>query len=113
MADLTITQLFMETVIEQERGIVFGVQSSLNQLMDMLKFIMVIVAPEPEIFGLLVLISFAFVSMGFLLYVKYVCSDRGHVEHGYDKLHPTEDDEKEILIKDDSVKYKKENSENV
>ncbi|XP_045169878.2 solute carrier family 40 member 1-like isoform X2 [Mercenaria mercenaria] len=86
MADLTITQLFLETVIEKERGIVFGVQNSLNQLMDMLKFIMVMVAPQPEVFGVLVLISFAFVLIGCLLYAKYSHSVRGHLFHAFDKL---------------------------
>ncbi|KAL4222198.1 hypothetical protein ACF0H5_018235 [Mactra antiquata] len=92
IADLTITQLFLETVEEKERGIVLGVQTALNQLMDMIKFIMVIVAPEPELFGLLVLISFAFVAMGWCLYCKYICSKQGS-QYNYN--------EKEKLISGD------------
>ena len=114
MADLTITQLFLEAVEEQERGIVFGVQNSLNQLMDMLKFVMVIVAPEPEVFGLLVLISFAFVSLGYILYAKYVCSVRGQLSRTgspSNSVSVVECSETEILIKDDSVKYSKDASE--
>lgn len=114
IADLTITQLFLEAVVEQERGIVFGVQNSLNQLMDTLKFVMVIVAPEPEVFGLLVLISFAFVSMGYVLYTKYVCSVRGQLSRVNSHSEPisgVECSETEIIIKDDSVKYKKDDTD--
>ncbi|XP_069110460.1 ferroportin-like [Argopecten irradians] len=81
IADLTITQLFLEAVAERERGIVNGVQSSLNQCADMLKFLMVIVAPEPEVFGILVLISFSFICIGWLFYAKYSRSARGHLFH--------------------------------
>ncbi|XP_052081265.1 solute carrier family 40 member 1-like [Mytilus californianus] len=77
IADLSITQLFLQTVKEKERGLVSGVQNSLNQLMDMLKALMVILAPYPEEFGLLTILSFAFVCMGCLLYIKFVCSNRG------------------------------------
>lgn len=85
MADLTITQLFLENVKESERGIVNGVQTSLNQLMDMLKFIMVIIAPQPEVFGLLVIISFGFILLGWLFYAKYSHQARGHLFH-FDKI---------------------------
>ncbi|KAF7226005.1 solute carrier family 40 member 1-like, partial [Nothobranchius furzeri] len=40
--DLTVTQLLQETICESERGVVNGVQSSVNYLMDLLHFIMVI-----------------------------------------------------------------------
>jgi len=79
IADLTITQLFLETVIESERGIVFGVQTALNQLMDMLKFALVIGMPEPELFGILVILSYIFVTLGYVLYAKYSYSARGHI----------------------------------
>ncbi|XP_054903887.1 solute carrier family 40 member 1 [Poeciliopsis prolifica] len=38
--DLTVTQLLQETICESERGVVNGVQSSMNYLMDLLHFIM-------------------------------------------------------------------------
>nr|XP_033800902.1 solute carrier family 40 member 1-like isoform X2 [Geotrypetes seraphini]XP_033800904.1 solute carrier family 40 member 1-like isoform X2 [Geotrypetes seraphini] len=69
--DLTVTQLIQENVIESERGIISGVQNSMNCLFDMLHFIMVILAPNPESFGFLVLISFSFVSMGHMMYFWY------------------------------------------
>ncbi|KPP69408.1 solute carrier family 40 member 1-like, partial [Scleropages formosus] len=69
--DLTVTQLIQENVIESERGIINGVQNSMNYLLDLLHFIMVILAPNPEAFGLLVIISFAFVAMGHAMYFKF------------------------------------------
>ncbi|XP_069077662.1 ferroportin-like [Pleurodeles waltl] len=69
--DLTVTQLIQENVAESERGIVNGVQSSMNNLLVLLRFIMVIIAPDPESFGLLVLISASFVAMGHMMYFRY------------------------------------------
>lgn len=89
MADLTITQLFLENVKETERGIVNGVQTSLNKLMDMLKFVMVIVAPEPEVFGILILISFTFIILGWISYAKYSRGVRGHLFH-FEKIRKCE-----------------------
>lgn len=69
--DLTVTQLLQENVAESERGIINGVQNSMNYLLDLLHFIMVILAPNPEAFGLLVLISVSFVAMGHIMYFRF------------------------------------------
>ncbi|XP_053141260.1 solute carrier family 40 member 1 isoform X2 [Hemicordylus capensis] len=69
--DLTVTQLLQENVVESERGIINGVQDSMNYLLDLLHFIMVILAPNPEAFGLLVLISVSFVAMGHIMYFRF------------------------------------------
>ncbi|XP_063804747.1 solute carrier family 40 member 1 isoform X1 [Pseudophryne corroboree] len=69
--DLTVTQLIQENVIESERGIINGVQNSMNYLLDLLHFIMVILGPNPEAFGLLVLLSVSFVAMGHMMYFRY------------------------------------------
>ncbi|XP_078260222.1 solute carrier family 40 member 1 [Rhinoraja longicauda] len=69
--DLTVTQLIQENVDESERGKVNGVQNSMNYLLDLMHFIMVILAPNPEAFGVLVIISTSFVAMGHLMYFKY------------------------------------------
>lgn len=66
-----MTQLLQENVIESERGIINGVQNSMNYLLDLLHFIMVILAPNPEAFGLLVLISVSFVAMGHIMYFRF------------------------------------------
>uniref|UniRef100_A0A8C1TZX3 Solute carrier family 40 member n=1 Tax=Cyprinus carpio TaxID=7962 RepID=A0A8C1TZX3_CYPCA len=66
--DLTVTQLLQETICESERGVVNGVQSSMNYLMDLLHFIMVISAPQPQHFGILVIISILFIFTGHTMY---------------------------------------------
>ncbi|KAA8588355.1 hypothetical protein FQN60_001549 [Etheostoma spectabile] len=75
--DLTVTQLMQENVIESERGVINGVQNSMNYLLDLLHFIMVILAPNPEAFGLLVLISVSFVAMGHVMYFGYAFKNLG------------------------------------
>ncbi|KAM9122962.1 ferroportin [Pangshura tecta] len=76
--DLTVTQLLQENVIESERGIINGVQNSMNYLLDLLHFIMVILAPNPEAFGLLVLISVSFVAMGHIMYFRFAQKTLGN-----------------------------------
>ncbi|KAI1884866.1 hypothetical protein AGOR_G00214280 [Albula goreensis] len=75
--DLTVTQLIQENVIESERGIINGVQNSMNYLLDLLHFIMVIAAPNPEHFGLLVIISVSFVAMGHMMYFRFAFKSLG------------------------------------
>jgi iron-regulated transporter 1 len=81
VADLAITQLFLEAVAEKERGVVNGVQNSLNMLMDVLKFALVVAVPETETFGFLIIISFAFIFLGWLLYAIFLKRERGHFFH--------------------------------
>ncbi|XP_078084527.1 ferroportin-like [Mustelus asterias] len=66
--DLTVTQLMQEMVYESKRGIVNGVQSSMNSIMDLLRFVLVIIMPAPEHFGVLIILSVIFVSAGGLLF---------------------------------------------
>lgn len=75
--DLTVTQLIQENVIESERGIINGVQNSMNYLLDLLHFIMVIVFPNPETFGLLVIISVTFVATGHIMYFRFAFRSLG------------------------------------
>lgn len=69
--DLSVTQLFQEEVQESERGVVGGVQSSMNNLMDLIHFILVIVLPAPSQFGLLILTSVVFVCLGHFFYAIF------------------------------------------
>ncbi|XP_056425942.1 solute carrier family 40 protein member 1-like isoform X2 [Hyla sarda] len=69
--DLTVTQLIQENVIESERGIINGVQNSMNNLFDLMHFIMVILGPNPEAFGLLVLISVYFIAVGHMMFFRF------------------------------------------
>ncbi|XP_015257834.1 PREDICTED: solute carrier family 40 member 1, partial [Cyprinodon variegatus] len=75
--DLSVTQLIQENVMESERGVINGVQNSMNYLLDLLHFIMVILAPNPEAFGLLVIISVSFVAMGHLMYFRFAFKSLG------------------------------------
>ncbi|XP_077346927.1 ferroportin-like [Lithobates pipiens] len=75
--DLTVTQLLQENVMESERGIINGVQNSINNLLDLLHFIMVILGPNPEAFGLLVLISVSFIAMGHMMYFRFAYKNLG------------------------------------
>lgn len=75
--DLTVTQLIQENVIESERGVINGVQNSMNYLLDLLHFVMVILAPNPEAFGLLVIISVSFVALGHLMYFRFAFKSLG------------------------------------
>nr|CAB3266280.1 solute carrier family 40 member 1-like [Phallusia mammillata] len=77
--DLTITQLIQENVAESERGIVNGVQMSLNNLMDMIQYILVLALPYPKQFGILVMLSSLAVCIGYVLYCIYARRVRGHL----------------------------------
>lgn len=77
--DLTITQLFLEAVVEKERGIVNGFQSALNKFMDMLKFIMIIFIPDPSMFGYPAIVSFCFIFAAWLLYSRFSKKITGHM----------------------------------
>ena len=79
--DLAVQQLVQEKVVEEERGVVGGVMNAMNSIMDMLHYVMVIVAPRPEHFGVLTLISVAMVMLGWILYGAYVRKSRGHFFH--------------------------------
>ncbi|KAM9724266.1 ferroportin isoform 2-T3 [Menidia menidia] len=83
--DLTVTQLLQETISESERGVVNGVQSSMNYLMDLLHFIMVISAPQPEHFGILVIISVLFITTGHSMYFLY--AHKAKRKHRLDRIH--------------------------
>ena len=70
--DLAVSQLIQERVIEEERGVVSGVMKAMNSNMDMLHYIMVIIAPRPQEFPYLTVISFISVTMGMIFYMFYV-----------------------------------------
>ena len=68
MADLVVTQTMQENVAELERGVVGGVQNSINMLMEMLKFSLVIALPQTEIFGIHIILSWLFIFSAGLLF---------------------------------------------
>ena len=64
IVDLTINQILQERVAEDRRGVVNGVQDSINNTFDLLKCVFVILLPSQETFGLLIFISFASINFG-------------------------------------------------
>ena len=78
MADLVVAQLFQENVPEHQRGMINGVQNSINQLLDMTKFILVIILPKLHTFGFLILLSFTFIFFGNVLFWVQAFRSSGH-----------------------------------
>ena len=48
-------------------------QNAINSAMDTLKFILVIVLPQAETFGWLIIASYASICLGAIFYTSYVC----------------------------------------
>merc|ERR1719356_1367052 len=81
IVDLSVTQILQERVEESRRGVVNGVQDSLNNSLDLLKCVLVIMLPDMETFALLIFLSFVSINIGWLLYALYSRSQRGHLFH--------------------------------
>ena len=79
--DLAVQQRVQETVAEETRGAVGGVMNAMNSVMDMFHYVLVIVAPRPEHFSILVFISVGMVALGAVLYAVYLRRVRGHFFH--------------------------------
>ncbi|CAD5216848.1 unnamed protein product [Bursaphelenchus xylophilus] len=77
IADLAITQLMQENVLETERLTVFGVHNAICQFFSLLKDILVILFPDPKIFGAFVLLSIMSVMAAYLHYIYYMWRTRG------------------------------------
>ncbi|KAK4320472.1 hypothetical protein Pmani_008638 [Petrolisthes manimaculis] len=71
VADLSVTQILQEGVEESQRGAINGVQSSLNQTLDLLRSILIIILPRRETFGILIILSFFFVAAALLMFIVY------------------------------------------
>ena len=71
ISDLTITQTIQENVEEEHRGVINGVQDSMNSLMDTMKFALVISLPGEKTFGFLIMASFVSIVSGAALYTTH------------------------------------------
>ena len=58
-----------------------GVQNSLNMLMDLFKFLLVIFVPETPDFWILIIISFLFICFGGMSFANYALFKSGHFEN--------------------------------
>jgi len=81
IVDLTVNQLLQEKVDEDVRGVVNGVQDSLNNALDLAKCVLVILLPSAETFALLIFASFVSINLGWLMYALYSRGQRGHLFH--------------------------------
>lgn len=79
MADLSVTQIMQESVSEKERGVVFGVQSAINESFSMVKDVMVILLPDPSTFGICIIVSWLSICAGYFSYCVYSHRARGHL----------------------------------
>ena len=65
------TQIQQEQVESSTGGLINGVQSGLNSSMNTIKFILVILLPQPQTFGWLILTSFCSVCLGGILFGSF------------------------------------------
>lgn len=81
MFDLAVLQLMQESTPEYERGIVGGVQSSVQSFLEMLSFVAGMLISNPEDFDKLVYLSYGAVTVALILYTVQVYRVRGHLFH--------------------------------
>lgn len=60
-----------ENIPEDERLTVFGIQNGICQMFSVLKDLIVIIFPDPRIFGFLIILSVSFVFAAYLHYIYY------------------------------------------
>ena len=70
-----------ERVEEEHRGVVNGVQDSLNNSLDLLKCVLVILLPGADKFGYLIILSYISISTGWIFYAVFSRKQRGHLFH--------------------------------
>ena len=74
LTDLAITQIMQESVVEEKRGTIFGVENALCQFFSVSKDIIAILLPDSKTFGLLVFVSVGAVAAAFLLFLCHLLS---------------------------------------
>ena len=68
---VTIHQLFQEFVEESERGVVGGIQNSLNKVFDLIKYLIVFFVPTMPQFGYIIIIGYGAIFTAYILFTVY------------------------------------------
>ena len=68
-----MNQLLQEKVGEDVRGVINGVQDSINNAFDLTKCLLVIFFPTDETFGILIFASFASINFGSVKRITMDC----------------------------------------
>jgi solute carrier family 40 (iron-regulated transporter), member 1 len=84
--DITMTQLFQEYVHPSVRGVVGGVQESLNAFFGIIAFILGICVPDPQNFHIYVSIGYASVGICMLIYAFSIYIRREVQEKSFPKV---------------------------
>ena len=71
IADLSVTQIQQENVDVSIRGVIGGTQASINHIMMVLRFILVLLLPRQQTFGILIILSFIFLFLGAVCFASY------------------------------------------
>ncbi|CAL4068552.1 unnamed protein product [Meganyctiphanes norvegica] len=103
LADLTVTQILQENVSEHERGAINGVQSSLNQTMDLARSILIIILPTRETFGFLIILSVCFVALSWMIFGVFVHQQSGKNGDGIKGMEPNKITKDKEEINEDEI----------
>ena len=81
ISDLSVTQILQENVEEGKRGVMGGVQTSLHNTFNMIKFCLVVGLPQEDTFGLLILLSYSFICLGAASLTVYAIQETRQKAH--------------------------------
>merc|ERR1711874_339471 len=98
----TVTQIFQEGVSEHERGAINGVQSSLNQSMDLARSILIIILPTRETFGFLIILSCCFVALAWMVFGIFVHQQKNKKNECISDVQSNENNKSSTENKEDS-----------